>query len=95
MIPLPAKAPPAVAGRWRRLWAPLVDRGPAGHQKAFIGEGASQAPQAPTSAACTQTCAAPQTAEYTELIRRRDADAIMELLTDRAVELKVGGTQAS
>lgn len=30
-----------------------------------------------------------QTAEYTELIQRRDADAIMELLTDRAVELKV------
>ncbi|PRW32941.1 chorismate mutase [Chlorella sorokiniana] len=30
-----------------------------------------------------------QTAEYTELIRRRDADAIMDLLTDRAVELKV------
>ena len=30
-----------------------------------------------------------QTAEYTELIQREDADAIMELLTDRAVELKV------
>jgi len=30
-----------------------------------------------------------QTAEYTELIKREDADAIMELLTDRAVELKV------
>lgn len=30
-----------------------------------------------------------QTAEYTELIKREDADAIMELLTDRDVELKV------
>lgn len=30
-----------------------------------------------------------QTAEYTELIRRQDADAILQLLTDRAVELKV------
>ena len=30
-----------------------------------------------------------QTAEYTQLIQRRDADAIMALLTDRAVELKV------
>lgn len=31
-----------------------------------------------------------QTAEYSELIRRQDAAAILELLTDRAVELKVG-----
>lgn len=31
-----------------------------------------------------------QTAEYTELIRRQDGAAILELLTDRAVELKVG-----
>ena len=30
-----------------------------------------------------------QAAEYTELIRREDGDAIMDLLTDRAVELKV------
>ena len=30
-----------------------------------------------------------QTAEYTELIKARNADKIMELLTDRAVELKV------
>jgi chorismate mutase len=30
-----------------------------------------------------------QTAEYTELIRARDADGIMRLLTDRAVELRV------
>ncbi|KAL4422928.1 hypothetical protein ABPG75_009125 [Micractinium tetrahymenae] len=30
-----------------------------------------------------------QTAEYSELIARQDADAIMELLTDRAVELRV------
>lgn len=29
------------------------------------------------------------TAKYTELIKARDADGIMELLTDRAVELKV------
>lgn len=32
-----------------------------------------------------------QPAEYTELIRRQDAAAILELLTDRAVELKVCG----
>ncbi len=31
-----------------------------------------------------------QTAEYTQLIQRQDGDAILELLTDRAVELKVG-----
>mmetsp|Transcript_8211 Transcript_8211/g.22276 ORF Transcript_8211/g.22276 Transcript_8211/m.22276 type:complete len:300 (+) Transcript_8211:121-1020(+) len=30
-----------------------------------------------------------QTAEYSELIKNKDEDAIMELLTDRAVELKV------
>lgn len=30
-----------------------------------------------------------QTAEYTELVKRQDAAAILELLTDRAVELKV------
>lgn len=30
-----------------------------------------------------------QTGEYTELIRARNSDKIMELLTDRAVELKV------
>ncbi|KAL4451201.1 hypothetical protein ABPG77_009273 [Micractinium sp. CCAP 211/92] len=30
-----------------------------------------------------------QTAEYTQLIQRQDGDAILELLTDRAVELKV------
>ena len=32
-----------------------------------------------------------QTAEYTQLIQRQDGAAILELLTDRAVELKVGG----
>ena len=31
-----------------------------------------------------------QTAEYSELIKKQDAAAILELLTDRAVELKVG-----
>lgn len=30
-----------------------------------------------------------QTVEYSELIKKKDEDAIMELLTDRAVELKV------
>ena len=32
-----------------------------------------------------------QTDEYTQLIQRQDGAAILELLTDRAVELKVGG----
>jgi hypothetical protein len=32
-----------------------------------------------------------QSAEYTQLIQRQDEAAILELLTDRAVELKVGG----
>ena len=32
-----------------------------------------------------------QAGEYTELIRRQDGGAILDLLTDRAVELKVGG----
>lgn len=31
-----------------------------------------------------------QTEQYSELIARQDADAIMDLLTDRAVELRVG-----
>ena len=32
-----------------------------------------------------------QTEKYTQLIQAQDGDGIMDLLTDRAVELKVGG----